>query len=142
MRAETRLTVRYAETDQMGIAHHASYAVWFEAARTEFLRRAGMAYSEVESRGVRMPLYSIATRFLAPARFEDELKILTWVERLTRVRLVLGYEVYRAKDGALLATGETGHAFTDAELRPIDLKKTAPDLYALLEKSAGDSPQE
>lgn len=141
MRAETRLRVRYAETDQMGIAHHASYAVWFEAARTEFLRRAGMPYSEVERRGVRMPLYSLTTRFLAPARFEDELSVVTRIERLTRVRLVLGYEVYRARDGALLATGETCHAFTDKELRPVDLRKTAPDLYALLEESA-ENPRE
>jgi acyl-CoA thioester hydrolase len=136
MRAETRLTVRYAETDQMGIAHHSNYAVWFEAARSDFLRRAGLPYSEVEKRGVMMPLYGISARFIAPARYEDELSVTTWIRELGRVRMTLCYEVYRVKDGALLATGETQHAFTDADLRPVDLKKAAPDLFALLEKCA------
>ena len=136
MRAETRLTVRYAETDQMGIAHHSNYAVWFEAARSDFLRRAGLPYSEVEKRGVMMPLYGISARFIAPARYEDELSVTTWIRELGRVRMTLCYEVYRVKDSALLATGETQHAFTDADLRPVDLKKAAPDLFALLEKCA------
>ncbi|NLM83227.1 MAG: acyl-CoA thioesterase [Clostridiales bacterium] len=138
MRAETRLTVRYAETDQMGIAHHSNYAVWFEAARTEFMRRAGAPYSEVEKRGVLMPLYGISARFIAPARFEDELSVQTWIKELGRARMTLAYEIYRVKDGALLATGETQQAFTDAALRPVDLKKAAPDLYELLKRCAGE----
>ncbi|HHT16215.1 MAG TPA: acyl-CoA thioesterase [Papillibacter sp.] len=138
MKAETRLTVRYAETDKMGIVHHSNYAVYFEAARTDFLRRAGLPYSEVEKRGVMMPLYGISTRFLAPAQYEDELSVVTWIKELGRVRLTLAYEVYRVQDGMLLATGETQQAFTDAALRPVDVKKAAPDLYALLKRCAGE----
>lgn len=139
MKTETRLTVRYAETDRMGIVHHSNYAVWFEAGRTDFLKKTGVTYSEVEARGVMLPLYEMTCRFKHPARYEDEIAVITRLKELGRVRLVLSYEVVNIKTNALLATGETHHAFTDTALKPLNAEKALPDVYALLKASAGGS---
>lgn len=132
MTSQTRLTVRYAETDQMGIVHHSNYPVWFEAGRTEFLKQAGMSYSDVERRGVLLPLYENTCRFKLPAKYEDQVLIVTSIKELTRARLILSYEVLRESDMALLATGETHHAFTDKSLKPLNIEKALPDVFALL----------
>ena len=132
MTSETRFTVRYAETDQMGIAHHSNYPVWFEAGRTDFLRKAGVAYSVVEARGVLLPLYELTCRFKSPARYEDEILVQTSLKSMSRVRIILQYQVVNAATGALLAAGETMHAWTDKALRPLNAEKALPDVYALL----------
>ncbi|NLT15461.1 MAG: acyl-CoA thioesterase [Clostridiales bacterium] len=137
MKTETRLTVRYAETDRMGIVHHSNYAVWFEAGRTDFIKQAGISYSELEARGVFLPLYEITARFKSPARYEDEIAVITSLKQLTRVRLLLSYEVVNTTTNTLLATGETLHAFTNTALKPLNVEKALPDVYALLKESTG-----
>lgn len=132
MTTTTKLTVRYAETDQMGIVHHSNYAVWFEAGRTDFIRQTGISYSEMEARGVLLPLYEIKTRFIKPARYEDQIAVVTSLTELSKVRIILSYRVIRDKDGTLLAEGETCHAFTDRNLKPLNAGKAIPDIYALL----------
>lgn len=93
MITETKIVVRYAETDQMGIAHHANYAVWFEQARTEFIKSFGISYSEMEKRGVMMPLTKLETIYKIPAHYEDELTVYTRTVRLSPVRIRLEYEL-------------------------------------------------
>jgi acyl-CoA thioester hydrolase len=137
MKTETHLTVRYAETDQMGIAHHSNYPIWFEAGRTDFMKRAGMSYSEVEARGILMPLYEFNCQCKRPARYEDELAVITSLKFLDRVRLILSYEIVRRSDGTLLATGETMHAFTDRTLKPLNAERASPEVYALLSACRG-----
>lgn len=132
MKTETILTVRYAETDQMGIVHHSNYPIWFEAGRTDFLKQTGVSYSEVEARNVLLPLYEITCRFKSPAKYEDEIGVITSLKELSRVRLILSYEVINRKNNTLLATGETLHAFTDKDLRPLNAEKAVPDIYALM----------
>jgi acyl-CoA thioester hydrolase len=132
MKTRTKLTVRYAETDQMGVVHHAVYPIWFEAGRTDFIRQTGVSYSEMERQGVLMPLYELACRYKSPARYEDEITVVTTLKELTRVRIILTYEVIRESGGALLAAGETLHAFTDADLKPLNAEKAIPDIYRLL----------
>lgn len=132
MKTETILTVRYAETDQMGIVHHSNYSIWFEAGRTDFLKQTGVSYTEVESRNVMLPLYEITCRFKSPAKYEDEIAVITSLKELSRVRLILAYEVFNRKNNTLLATGETLHAFTDKDLRPLNAEKFIPDIYALM----------
>ena len=139
MQSITKLTVRYAETDQMGIVHHSNYPVWFEAGRTDFLKQAGASYSDVEARGVLLPLYEVHCRFKSPARYEDEVAVVTRIKDLTRVRLILSYEVILERDGTLLATGETLHAFTDKSLRPLNAERAVPDVYALLKQAYLDA---
>lgn len=134
MKTETRITVRYAETDKMGIVHHSNYPVWFEAGRTDFLRKAGISYSEIEARGILLPLYEITCRYKSPAKYEDEISVFTSLKQLSRVRIILAYEVVHTASGRLLATGETLHAWTDCDLRPLNAERAAPDVYALLEQ--------
>lgn len=135
MKTETTLTVRYAETDQMGIVHHSNYAVWFEAGRTDYIKEAGISYSELEARGILLPLYEISCRFKSPARYEDEITVFTSLKELSRVRLILSYEVKNMKTNVLLAAGETLHAFTGRDLKPLNLEKAAPDVYGLFKSS-------
>jgi acyl-CoA thioester hydrolase len=135
MKSIITLTVRYAETDRMGIVHHSNYPIWFEAGRTDFLRQTGVSYSEVEARGVMLPLYELTCRFNSPARYEDEVAVITRIKALTRVRLILSYDVLLRKDNTLLASGETLHAFTDASLKPLNAEKAIPDVYRLLREA-------
>ncbi|HEX2924589.1 MAG TPA: thioesterase family protein [Chloroflexota bacterium] len=130
----TKLRVRYAETDQMGFAHHANYLIWFEAARTEFLRSSGCAYTEFEAQGVVMPVREASCRFRTPAHYDELLEISCSVTRLAPTRLELAYEVRR--DDTLVAEGATVQAFLGPEGRPINLEKRSPHLWAVLTKLA------
>lgn len=135
MRTETRFTVRYAETDRMGIVHHSNYPVWFEAGRTDFLKKAGVTYSQVEALGVLLPLYEINCQFKSPAFYEDEVVIVTELKSLSRVRICLSYQVINTSTNKLLATGETMHAWTDKQLKPVNAEKVIPEVYKILNAS-------
>ena len=129
METETRLIVRYAETDQMGIVHHSNYAVWFEAARTDFLKQTGFSYSGIEGKGVLLPLYELNTKFKKPAFYEDEIIIKTKLEKLTKVRVIFSYRAIRSEDGTEVATGETMHAWTDKSMRPLNAEALVPEVF-------------
>ncbi|GLV47352.1 thioesterase [Thermus sp. LT1-2-5] len=107
METTTRLKVRYAETDQMGVVHHAVYAVYLEAARVEFLEAAGLPYHEVEARGVYFPVVELGLTFRAPARFGQVVEVKTRLAGLSRRDLRFAYRVER--EGFLLAEGYTRH---------------------------------
>lgn len=107
MESETRIKVRYAETDQMGVVHHSVYAVYLEAARVEFLEKAGLPYHLVEARGVFFPVVELGLTFRAPARFGEEVMVRTRLAGLSRRDLLFRYRVER--EGALLAEGFTRH---------------------------------
>ncbi|MCR4435776.1 MAG: thioesterase family protein [Clostridiales bacterium] len=132
--SETKFTVRYAETDQMGIVHHSNYPVWFEAARTGFFRKLGFPYSKIEGEGILLPLTDIKCCFKNPARYEDEIEIRVKMVELTCVRIIFSYEVYNSLDKSLIATGETAHAWTDRNLKPLNLEKRLPELYKGLKR--------
>jgi acyl-CoA thioester hydrolase len=97
--------VRYFETDQMGIVHHANYAVWFEAARSEYCRVHGIDYRGMEADGLALPVVEIQIRYFGSARYEDEINIRASVVECRRSLLRIQYSVER--DGETLATGET-----------------------------------
>jgi acyl-CoA thioester hydrolase len=99
------IRVRYAETDRMGLLHHANYLVYFEQARTELLRAQGVTYKDLEDQGFLLVLTKAAVRYKSPARYDDQLTIRTTVTRTTAVRIEHKYEVFR--DNLLLAEGET-----------------------------------
>ena len=132
MQSKTYLTVRYAETDQMGIVHHSNYPIWFEVGRTEFLKSLGTSYSGVEDSGVILPLFEINCQFKSPAKYEDNILIITSIKSLSRVRVCFSYEVLNVADNKLLATGETMHAWTDKALNPVNAEKKIPELYSML----------
>jgi acyl-CoA thioester hydrolase len=116
------IRVRYAETDRMGLLHHANYLVYFEMARTELLRQRGISYREVEDAGHYLVIIDVACKFKRPAHYDDLLTIRTTVERVTHVKITHRYEVLR--DGVLLAVGHTTLACVDKDGRP----QALPDL--------------
>lgn len=133
MITETKLTVRYAETDMMGIVHHSRYYPWFEVARTEFIKHSGMSYSEMENMGVMMPLTETGCKYFYGLRYEDEVIIKCRLSKLSIVRCRFDYEVYRLPEMKLMSKGHTGHGFVNKEFKPINLKKNYPGLWKILE---------
>lgn len=135
MQTETRFIARYSETDQMGIIHHSNYAVWFEAGRTDYLKKAGISNTNIEARGILLPLYEMNCQFKSPAKYEDEIMVITNLKQISRVRLCFSYQVLNAENNKLLATGETMHAWTDKALKPVNAAKAVPDVYSMLSQS-------
>lgn len=137
MESETQFIARYAETDRMGIVHHSNYPVWFEAGRTDFLKKAGMANSRIEELGVLLPLSHMECSFKSPARYEDEIVVKTKIRRMTCARIEFEYEIVKANDGAVIAVGSTSHAWTNKSLKPLNIEKKLPELCSMLKKAAG-----
>jgi acyl-CoA thioester hydrolase len=121
----SEVRVRYAETDQMGIAHHAEYFAWFEVGRTDLLRRRGLTYRELEQSGVRLPVIETHARFRRPAFYDDVLEIRTRLVELSGARVSFEYEVVRRGNPDVLAVGSTSHAAVDVEGRP---RRLPPEL--------------
>jgi len=132
--SETYLVVRYAETDQMGIVHHSNYPVWFEAGRTDFTKIMGMPYYSIEEEGLLLPLLELNCKYKSPARYGDEVVVRTSIKEITYTRIVFRYDVCKAGDEEILASGETMHVWTDKDLKPVNIKKRAPHVYELLQK--------
>ncbi len=110
---ETNVRVRYAETDKMGIVHHANYLVWFELGRSEVCRAKGFSYREMEADGALLVVAEAYCRYKSPAFYDDELTIRTKVEDLRSRSMRFVYQVFREADQTLLAEGETLHVVTD-----------------------------
>jgi acyl-CoA thioester hydrolase len=118
---ETIVRVRYPEVDRMGIAHHANYFVWFEMARTEWLRETGRTYRELEEvDGIQLPVVRAGAQYRAPARYDDRLQVRARLASVGGSRIRFEYQLRRAGslDG-LLATGYTEHATVNRQGRPI-----------------------
>jgi acyl-CoA thioester hydrolase len=124
------IRVRYAETDQMGVAHHAEYFAWFEVARTDLLRQSGMTYREMEADGVRLPVIGASVRYLKPAFYDDVLEIHTELTEIGGARMGFTYEVRRSGTDGPLATGSTEHATVDARGRPRRMPETLRRSFA------------
>jgi acyl-CoA thioester hydrolase len=118
------VTVRYAETDMMGIVYHANYLPWFEVGRTTLLKEIGVPYRKLEEEGFRLPVLEISAKYIRPAVYDDTLEVLTTLAERPLLRIRLDYEVRR--EGELLATGTSVHAFVDREGRP-----TRPPAWAV-----------
>jgi acyl-CoA thioester hydrolase len=128
---ETKLNVRYAETDKMGIVHHSKYYVWFEVARDEFISKLNITYKEIEDMGIMMPLIETHCKYLEGAKYGDEIIIKTSIEQLTGVKVVFKYEVFRASDDKILAKGSTVQAFVSSnEFKIINIKRKYPELWS------------
>jgi acyl-CoA thioester hydrolase len=114
-RYQTR--VRYAEIDRMGLVYHSRYIEWFEAARTEMLRDRGLAYNDLEAKGISLPVVEVKARFLKPVRYDDLVTVQTCVEKISRIKLHLSYQVFDESHD-LRAEGYTIHCFTNRQGRP------------------------
>lgn len=130
----TRIRPRYSETDQMGIIYHSNYFPWFEVARTTFLKELGMSYREMEKLGIYLPVIEVNCKYISSARYDDDLTIEVSIEKLRGSRIKFHYRILR-EEKELLATGFTEHVFLDKHKKqPVNLKKTYPEVYQLLEK--------
>lgn len=109
--------VRYRECDPMGVVYHTHYLDYFEAARTEALRDLGIAYRDVEERGIIMPVIDLDVQYKRPARYDDLLDIVTRFETMPSVRVPITYAVQRTGTSDALATGHVTLCFMDAERR-------------------------
>jgi acyl-CoA thioester hydrolase len=118
MVAQSRVRVRYAETDQMGVAYYANYLVWFEVGRSQYCNDCGFSYRDMEREtGLYLIVAEATCRYKSPARYEDVLIVRTNIKELTRRTVRFGYEI-RLEDGAEVATGETLHVLINGEGRP------------------------
>ncbi len=104
--------VRYAETDQMGVAHHSSYFLWFEIGRTEFCRRKGLPYSEIEKKGFYLVVVEVYCRYRKPLFYDQKFKIRTKLEEINGKKVKFSYQLI-AEDGNLHAEGYSLHVATD-----------------------------
>jgi len=112
-KSETSIRVRYGETDQMGYVYYGHYAMYFEVARVESLRQLGLTYKEIEAAGIIMPVLENKSKYLAPARYDELLKIVTTLKEKPGVRIKFDYEIFNAAD-ELIHIGETLLAFVDS----------------------------
>jgi acyl-CoA thioester hydrolase len=117
LQSRTEVTVRYAETDMMGVVYHGNYLPWFEIGRTTLLREQSLPYRDLEAAGFRLPVIEVNVRYRRPAVYDDIVTILTTMRERPGLRFTLEYEVRRGEE--LLATGSTTHAFIDHSGRPV-----------------------
>ncbi|KGK87755.1 putative esterase [bioreactor metagenome] len=133
-KSTTKLKVRYAETDKMGIVHHSNYYVYFETAREDFIVGSGISYKDIEDMGIMMPLIETQCKYIQGAKYADNLIIETSLDELTPIKVVLKYRVIRNDDDKLIAEGKTTQAFVNKEnFKILNVKKKNPDLWSKLE---------
>jgi acyl-CoA thioester hydrolase len=123
---ETRVRVRYAETDQMGVVYHSNYLIWFEVGRVEFIRQLGLNYKQMEEEGCAIAVVDVHVRYKAPARYDDELIIETRLLAARGPVVRFGYRIFRVPDGLLLCEGETMHVVVGMDMK----KRSLPPKYA------------
>jgi acyl-CoA thioester hydrolase len=115
--SRTEVTVRYAETDMMGIVYHANYLPWFEIGRTHLLKEQGIPYRALEAEGFRLPVLEVTVKYLRPALYDDTVAVVTTLREKPLLRIRLEYQLYRGHE--LLVTGSTLHAFIDRTGKPV-----------------------
>ena len=123
---ETKLRVRYAETDKIGVVYHSNFVIWFEVGRVELLRQLGFQYSEMETEdNCHIPVVDLRVRYKAPAQYDDEIVVRTQIKNVRSSLLHFSYEIFREADRTLLATGETMHIIVNNKLE----RTTLPEKY-------------
>jgi acyl-CoA thioester hydrolase len=136
--SETRLRVRYAETDQMGVVYYANYLVWMEAGRVDLCKALGFNYRDMELHdGVFLAVAEASCRYRSPARFDDEVIVRTWVAEANTRMAIIAYEIRLADapagPGRPLATGQTRHVFVSRDFRRIRLPQKYHAMFGIAE---------
>ena len=129
--------MRYAETDQMGVVHHANYLLYLEESRTALMASRGRSYAEIERSGWALPVRKSQLRFRAPAHYGEELIVRTWVERLGPASVTFASEVWRESDRTLIASGTIELACLDIRNTPRKLAPLPDDLRESLAGAVG-----
>lgn len=131
---ETEIRVRYQETDNMGVVYYANYLVWFEVARTEFMRASGISYTALEKKGMFMMVAEARCKYKAPARYDDIVRIRTWIPSIKNSSMQFCHELFIGN--RLIATGESVHVFTNRSGKPVRMPEEIRRLYR-----EGDAPR-
>lgn len=126
----SRVRVRYAETDKMGVVYHANYFVWFEIGRTDLLRELGWSYRDMEAEGMSLPVIEAHCQYHRSAKYDDELEVRASGRMLSPVRLEFTYEIVRKDDMAVTASGRTVHAALDRTGKPRRLPERIRQVFA------------
>ena len=130
---ETRIRVRYAETDQMGVVYHANHFIWFEVGRVELLRQFGFSYKDMERKaGCFIAVVDARCRYRAPVHYDDEVVVRTYLKHVREKVIRFGYELRSAETGELLAEGETTHIVANAQMKP----RALPEKYMKVFRAA------
>jgi acyl-CoA thioester hydrolase len=135
---ETRLRVRYVETDQMGVVYYANYLVWMEVGRVELCKACGFNYRDMETEdGIFLAVAESHCRYRAPARFDDEVIVRTSIDTANKRMVTFGYEMRLAEGGRRLATGSTRHVFVSRAMRPTHLPVKYHALFGIAAEELG-----
>jgi acyl-CoA thioester hydrolase len=135
---DSEIRVRYAETDQMGVVYYANYLIWFEVGRSEYCRKQGFSYQEMERETESFLIVAEARcRYLRPLRYDDLFIVRTWVRELRRRSMTFAYRLLDLSGRTLYAEGETVHVVTDKRGRP----KSFPDKYRDYLEPVGNEPR-
>lgn len=127
--SKTNLEVRYVETDKMGIVDNSNYYDYFALGRRNHIKSTGLSYLEIKNLGILLPLIESQCKYIAVAKFDDNLIIETCIKKLTGARIVYNYTVIRKNDNKIIATGKTAHAFVDNNFKILKLKKKNHELW-------------
>lgn len=119
--------INYYETDRMGVVHHSNYIRFLEEARCEWLEKKDMPFSKLEENGITIPVLGVSCTYKYHVTFEDTILVQAKITEYTGVRMKVEYEVVDKETGKIVLLGETKHCFTDRNLKPINLKKYAPE---------------
>ncbi len=128
----TSFNVRQNEIDKMNIVYHPYYARWFELGRMDFFRKAGLSNSSIINKGFYLPLSQIECRYKSPAQYGDQIAVYTGVTYMSCVKLKFEYTILNRVTEKVIAVGSTVHAWTDKQIRPVNIEKEAPEIYNLL----------
>lgn len=128
---ETSFHVRYAETDQMGLVHHAAYIVWFEEGRSDYMRALGSGYDDFEAAGLALPVVECYARYVAAARYDQLITVRTRIDERKSRRLTFSYEIVDPERDTVLVTGYTRHVCVDHDG---NLRRFPPEWRALMER--------
>jgi acyl-CoA thioester hydrolase len=121
--------VRYAETDQLGVVYHSNYLIWLEVARTDLIRAYGMSYADLEREGFALAVAEVTVRYLAPARYDDEVEVRTTISEVRSRSIRFEYELVRVSDGTRLATAYTALVSIDPKTgRPTALPPAVKEM--------------
>jgi len=145
---QENMRVQYKDTDQMGVVHHGNYITWFEVGRTEWMRKSGMTYRDLEEQGLFLPVLGVDLQYKASAYYDDCVAIFTKVATSSPVRLEFQYEVRKIDEatfeqgqgqeveepfGKLLTKGTSTHMWMNADWKPAKMNKIAPEVYDIVQ---------
>ncbi|AJC96268.1 1,4-dihydroxy-2-naphthoyl-CoA hydrolase MenI [Staphylococcus hyicus] len=132
--ALTEIESRYQETDQMGVIYHGNYATWFEVARTDYIRKLGLDYSEMEQKGVVSPVTELNINYKKSVTYPEKVTVKTWVSKFSKLRSRYQYEIYN-ENGEIVTTGFTDNVIiTKDDRKPLRLDKRFPNWFDVYRK--------